>query len=35
MVRNMSNLTADEKNEIVREVVEELTWDGETLFLRL
>lgn len=35
MVQDLSGLTADEKNAVVREVVEEMTWDGETLFLRL
>lgn len=35
MIQDLSGLTADEKNAVVREVVEEMTWDGETLFLRL
>ena len=35
LVRDISDLSASEKNAIVREVVQELTWDGETLFLRL
>lgn len=35
LMRGLSGFTADEKNEIVKGVVRELTWDGETLFLRL
>lgn len=35
MFSDLSGLSADEKNRIVKEVVEEMTWDGETLFLRL
>lgn len=35
MMRSLSGLSVDEKNAIVREVVQECTWDGETLFLRL
>ena len=35
MMRSLSGLSADEKNAIVREVVQECTWDGQTLFLRL
>ena len=35
MMKSLSGLSADEKNAIVREVVQECTWDGETLFLRL
>lgn len=35
LVRGLSGFTADERNEIVRGVIRELTWDGETLFLRL
>ena len=35
MMRSLSGLSADEKNAIVREVVRECTWDGQTLFLRL
>lgn len=35
MIRELSGLTADEKNQIVKDVVQECTWDGDTLFLRL
>lgn len=35
MMRSLSELSADEKNAIVKEVVQECTWDGKTLFLRL
>lgn len=31
----LSGFTAEERNEIIRGVVREMTWDGETLFLRL
>lgn len=35
MVSGLSGFTAEERNEIVRSVVREATWDGETLFLML
>jgi len=35
LIRGFAEFTASEKNEIVRAVVRECTWDGETLFLRL
>ena len=35
LVRGMSGFTSAERNEIIRGVVREMTWDGETLFLRL
>lgn len=35
LVRSLDGLSADDKNEIVRSVLSECTWDGETLFLRL
>ena len=35
MMNSLSGLSADKKNAIVREVVQECTWDGQTLFLRL
>ena len=35
MMRTLSGLSSEEKNEIVKEVVQECTWNGETLFLKL
>lgn len=35
MIRGLDGFTDAESNEIVREVVQECTWDGETLYLRL
>lgn len=35
LVRSMDGLSADDRNGIVRDLVRECTWDGETLFLRL
>lgn len=35
MMRGLDNFTDVERNEIIREVVQECTWNGETLFLRL
>ena len=35
LARQMDQLTAAEKNSIVRDVVRECTWDGKTLYLRL
>jgi site-specific DNA recombinase len=35
LVRSLDGLSAEDKNEIVRSVVSECTWDGSTLFLRL
>ncbi len=35
LIRGLSCFTASEQNEIVRNVIKELTWDGETLFIRL
>ena len=35
LIRGLSCFTADEQNEIVKSVIKELTWDGETLFIRL
>ena len=35
LVSGLDGFSATERNEIVREVVQECTWDGETLFLRL
>lgn len=35
LIRTFDGLSADDKNSIVREVVSECTWDGETLLLRL
>jgi hypothetical protein len=35
LVRAFDSLPAADRNGIVREVVQECTWDGETLFLRL
>ena len=34
-IRGLEGFTATEKNEIVREIVSECKWDGETLFLRI
>lgn len=35
MMHTLSDLSAEEKNAIVKEVVQECTWDGSTLILRL
>ena len=35
LVRSFDNLSPKDRNAIVREVVKECTWDGETLFLKL
>ena len=35
LVRAFDSLSAADRNGIVREVVQECTWDGETLFLKL
>ena len=35
LVRAFDTLPAKDRNEIVREIVKECTWDSETLFLRL
>lgn len=35
LVSGMSGFTTEERNEIIRGVAREITWDGETLFLRL
>ena len=35
LMHGLSGFTAEERNEIIRGVVREMTWDGETLFLRL
>lgn len=35
LIRNLSGFTSEERNEIVRVVIREATWDGETLFIRL
>ena len=35
LVRAFDTRPAKDRNEIVREIVKECTWDGETLFLRL
>lgn len=35
MIKRLPELTADEKNAIVRDVVKECSWDGETLSLKL
>lgn len=35
MVSSLSNLTADEKNSIARDVISECAWDGETLYIKL
>ena len=35
MMQGLDNFTDVERNEIIREVVQECTWNGETLFLRL
>lgn len=35
LIRNLDGLSSFEKNKIVREVVQECTWDGNTLFLIL
>lgn len=35
MMRNLSQLSAEEKNEIIKNIVKECAWDGESLFLRL
>lgn len=35
LVQGLDGLSSAEKNEIVRDVVSECTWDGDTLFLRL
>lgn len=35
LIKGLDNFTADEMNAIVKGVVKECTWDGETLFLRL
>ncbi len=34
-LKGMEGFTAEEKNEIVRSIVKECTWDGETLFILL
>lgn len=34
-VRDFENLSASERNAVVREVVKECRWDGETLYLKL
>lgn len=35
LIRDLDGFTASEKNEIVREVISECKWDGDTLFLRI
>ncbi|MFG6329262.1 MAG: recombinase family protein [Lachnospiraceae bacterium] len=35
LIRGLDGLSSSEKNRIVREVVKECTWDGNTLFLML
>ena len=35
LIHGLDTFSAADKNKIVREVVQECTWDGETLFLRL
>lgn len=35
LLNGMDGFTAEEKNEIVRSIVKECTWDGETLFILL
>ena len=35
LIKGLDGFTADERNEIVRDVVRECTWDGETIFLKL
>lgn len=35
LIRGLDSFSATDRNAIVREVVQECTWDGETLFLRL
>ena len=35
MMKRLPELTADEKNGIVRAIVKECTWDGETLFIKM
>lgn len=35
LIQGLNNFSAADRNAIVREVVQECTWDGETLFLRL
>ena len=35
LLKGMDGFTAEEKNEIVRSIVKECTWDGETLFILL
>lgn len=35
LVQGLDGLSSAERNEIVRDVVKECTWDGDTLFLRL
>lgn len=35
MMRALSGLSSEEKNGIAKEVIQECTWDGETLFLKL
>jgi len=35
IMKDLSGFTADEKNRVVKEVVRELTWDGDTLFIKL
>lgn len=34
LIRGLDGFTDKERNEIVREILSECTWDGETLFLR-
>ena len=35
LISGLDGFSAAERNEIVREAVQECTWNGETLFLRL
>lgn len=35
LIQGLDGLSASERNDIVREAVQECTWDGKTLFLRL
>ena len=35
LIKGLDRFSANERNDIVRDIVKECTWDGETLFLHL
>lgn len=35
MIRGLDNLSASDRNAVIKEVVKECVWDGETLYLKL